>query len=180
MTEAADSCDPPPFSVAAQGHELTFLTAGSDRLAALIALIEGAQTSLQLCFYIFAADATGRQVVEALTAAIRRGVAVSLIVDGFGSSATPEAVFAPLWHAGAQFCRFSPRRTSRYLIRNHQKIAVADRSVALIGGFNVEDDYFATAAADGWHDLAVRLSGPAVAQLSGWFDRLLAWTLDRK
>ena len=172
------SFDPPPFSASAQGYDLTFFTAGHDRLTALLALIDGARASLRLCFYIFADDDSGRQVVAALTAAVRRGVEVSLIVDGFGSSATPEALFAPLWHAGARFCRFSPRRTIRYLIRNHQKIAIADGAVALIGGFNVEDSYFAPPEQDGWHDLAVRVEGPAVARLADWFDGLLAWTLD--
>lgn len=178
MAEVADYREPPPFSVTAQGQQLTFYTAGSDRLAALLDLIESAERSLRLCFYIFAGDDCGQRVLNALVAAARRGVTVSLIVDGFGSSATPEAAFAPLRHAGARFCRFSPRRSIRYLIRNHQKMAIADERTALFGGFNVEHDYFAAAQENGWHDLGVLLQGSAVAPLSAWFDRLLAWTVE--
>lgn len=178
MAEPAGYCDPPPFTLTAQGHELTFYTGGEDRLACLLELIEGAQTSLRLCFYIFAADAYGRRVIEALVEAARRGVAVSLIVDGFGSGNTPQALFAPLWQAGGRFVRFSPRRSVRYLVRNHQKMVIADERTALVGGFNIERDYFAPPRQNGWHDLALKLQGAAVQPLTAWFDQLLDWTLE--
>ncbi|MCL4673625.1 MAG: cardiolipin synthase B, partial [Sphingomonadaceae bacterium] len=75
--------DEEPFTVAAQGQSLTFYPAGRDRLAALLALIEGARESLRLCFYIFVEDEAGIRVRDALVAAARRGVDTRLIVDGF-------------------------------------------------------------------------------------------------
>ena len=68
------------------GNRLTFLPDGPDRLEALVALIDGAKNSLRLLYYIFAADASGDRVRDALVAATERGVAVSLLIDGFGSS----------------------------------------------------------------------------------------------
>jgi cardiolipin synthase len=167
--------DPPPFAVQAQGHSLTFYPAGQDRLKALLGLIDGARERLCLAFYIFATDECGARVRDTLVAAARRGVDVRVIVDGFGALAD-EAFFAPLIDAGGSFCRFTPRWSRRYLIRNHQKIVVADREVAMLGGFNVENGYFAPPGENGWNDLAFTVEGPVVARVAAWFTELEDWT----
>ena len=169
--------DPRPFSLSAQGHELAFYPDGADRLARLLALIEGARRSLHMAFYIFAADATGIRVRDALIAAAGRGVDVSLIVDGFGASADDE-FFAGLCAAGGRYCCFLPRWGIRYLIRNHQKLVVADGEVAMLGGFNIEDGYFAPPGADGWSDIGFTIEGALVQRVADWFAELEAWTDD--
>ena len=63
--------DPPPFSVEAQGLALTFYPGGSDRLEALLRLIDEARERLRLCFYIFSTDQCAVRVRDALTAAAR-------------------------------------------------------------------------------------------------------------
>jgi cardiolipin synthase len=166
--------DPPPFTVEARGHRLTFYAAGEDRLAGLIELIDGAHESLRVSFYIFAEDASGVRVRDALAVAAARGVKVSLIVDGFGADAR-QAFFASMVKSGGTFCCFSPRFSQRYLIRNHQKMVIADACRAMIGGFNVADSYFSSAEAGGWSDLAVTVQGPAVEELIRWFDQLDKW-----
>ena len=171
---AAGFCDPPPFALEAQGLSLRFYPGGRDRLAALLGLIEGAQASLKLAFYIFATDACAVRVRDALVAAAKRGVEVRLIVDGFGAVAD-ERFFAPLIEAGGAFCCFLAKWTRRYLIRNHQKIVVADGRVAMLGGFNVEDSYFAPPGEDGWNDLAFTVEGPVVERIGAWFDELADW-----
>lgn len=168
--------EPPSFTVEAQGHTITFHPAGEDRMAALLALIRGARRTLDMCFYIFADDRAGICVRDALLDAARRGVKVALIVDGFGATATA-AFFDPLTEAGATFCRFMPRWTRRYLIRNHQKIVIADGAVAMVGGFNIADDYFTGPEEDGWVDLGVVLRGPVVGNIADWFTALASWTL---
>lgn len=172
----ADYRDPPPFSVTAHGHALTFYAAGRDRLERLLAMIDSAQTSIRMCFYIFAGDDCGRLVRDRLLAARLRGVEVALLIDSFGSKDTPHAIFAPLTEAGCRFCSFSPHWSARYLIRNHQKIVVIDDAAGMIGGFNVEHDYFAPPEENGWNDLALELTGPVVDQLVRWFDLLQRWT----
>ena len=169
----------PAFSrtVRVDGNQLTFLPDGPDRLAALLDLIGSARTSLRLLYYIFAADRSGGLVREALIDAINRGVEVSLLIDGFGSSATPENYFTQLREAGARFCRFLPSLGRRYLIRNHQKLALADGSRVLIGGFNIEDDYFKTADDGGWRDTGLLIEGPAAARLAPYFDALMNWAV---
>lgn len=160
---------------ALDGNRFELVVDGPASWAALIALIEGAKTSLKLYYYIFEADASGQAVREALLDAINRGVSVSLIVDGFGSSDTTASFFAPLVEAGCDTCRFLPRFGRRYLLRNHQKMAIADGRAAIIGGFNIADDYFRPPAAGGWHDLGLEISGPAVHWLARYFDALMIW-----
>lgn len=161
------------------GHRLTLLPDGPERRAALLALIGGARHSLRLIFYIYADDDSGRAVNEALIAAARRGVHVHLIVDGFGSDDAADArFFDPLEGAGIAVCRFSASFGRRYLLRNHQKLALADAEEApriLIGGFNIEDDYFGTTRDQAWRDLGLLVEGPAAARMAGYFDALDGW-----
>lgn len=169
--------DPPPFTVEAQGHRFTFHPGGPDRLAALMAVIDGAQHSLRMAFYIFDPDASGTLVRDALVRAARRGVRVDVVLDSFGSRADAQ-FFAPLVDAGGSFCCFMPRWDVRYLIRNHQKMVVADGRVAMLGGFNVADSYFAPPAPDAWTDLSFTVEGPVVARVAEWFDQLHGWALN--
>lgn len=171
--------DLPPFSVTAQGQDLTFYPHGKDRLDRLLKLIEAAQSSVRLCYYTFAEDDAGTKVRNALIEAARRGIKVTLIIDGFGASAN-ETFLQPLRDAGGTCYIFSARWSQRYLIRNHQKLAIADGVTAMLGGFNIADDYFALPEANGWHDMGLIIEGSGVQQLSRWFDSLQQWTADPK
>ncbi len=169
--------DPAPFAIAAEGQSLTFYPSGRDRLAALMELVEAAQETLDLCFYIFAEDEVSTRLRDALCDAARRGVRVTLIIDSFGASASAQFL-EPLIAAGGAYHCFSPRWTTQYLVRNHQKMVIADGARALFGGFNIEDGYFAPPQANGWTDLAIAIEGDAVAGLVEWFDRLRRWMED--
>ena len=158
-----------------EGNRLTLLVEPDDRLYGLLALIDGAERTLRLLYYTFADDRAGARVRDALIAACRRGVKVSLIIDGFGSDPNDEFL-KPLNDAGADLCRFLPRFGRRYLLRNHQKLALADESRMIIGGFNVEDAYFLGPEANGWRDLGLIVEGSAAGRLVGYFDALAAWT----
>ena len=169
--------DPPPFTAEAQGQSLTFYPAGKDRREALMELVRGAKETLDVCFYIFAEDEVSTELRDGLCDAASRGVKVTLIIDRFGASATDEFL-QPLVDCGGRYLCFSPRWTMRYLIRNHQKMVIADKETAMFGGFNVEDDYFAPPERDGWNDIGIRIEGDGVQGLSDWFGRLLDWTDD--
>lgn len=163
------------------GNRLELIADGPARRAALLDVIGAAVSRLSICFYIFADDGDGTAVRDALIAARRRGVAVTLLVDAFGAGAAPAEFWEPLREARVSFGRFGARRSTRYLIRNHQKIVIADGAQALIGGFNVEAGYFAPDDdPDRWCDLGLRVGGPAVAELQRWFDGLAAWTLGER
>lgn len=172
MTEPAVQ---PSFTV--DGNTLTMLDTGPRRLEALIALIAGAERTLRIIYYIYVDDDAGARVRQAMLDAAARGVAVSLVVDGLGSEhAEQHHFFEPLRQAGVDVCRFVPRWDRRYLLRNHQKLALADEARAIIGGFNVQDSYFGTPAEQAWRDLGLRVDGAAAAHLTGYFDALARWT----
>ncbi|MEG3163619.1 phosphatidylserine/phosphatidylglycerophosphate/cardiolipin synthase family protein [Sphingomonas sp. PB2P19] len=166
----------PSFTV--DGNTLTLLDTGPRRLDALLALIDGAERTLRILYYIYADDESGRRVNAALIAAAERGVTVSLIVDGFGSDDSDDGFFDPVEAAGVGVCRFSASFGRRYLLRNHQKLALADECRIIIGGFNVEDDYFGTVAEQAWRDLGLLVEGPAAGRMAGYFDALKDWIHD--
>ncbi|KAK0335185.1 hypothetical protein LTR94_013823 [Friedmanniomyces endolithicus] len=168
-----------PISVTLNGNRLTVIEEGAALRDALVRLIDGARTSLKLYYYIFADDGSGRLICERLVAARARGVAVTLMIDGFGSSDTPDSMFAPLIAAGGHFGRFGTRRSTRYLIRNHQKIALADDKRLMIGGFNVEDGYFGIPAEDCWRDLGLLLEGPQAEAMAHWYGQLWRWVTSK-
>ena len=165
------------------GNRLTLLVTGRERLDALLALIDGAARTLRLIYYIYADDETGRQVNDALIRAARRGVRVALIVDGFGAGLVADkSFFDPLSEAGVFVCWFSPKWGRRYLLRNHQKLALADETRIIVGGFNIEDDYLGKADERWkvWRDLGLLVEGPAVASMADYFDALQRWTRSGK
>ncbi|HVF38120.1 MAG TPA: phosphatidylserine/phosphatidylglycerophosphate/cardiolipin synthase family protein [Sphingomicrobium sp.] len=169
---------PPGQSVEVDGNRLTLLTEGPPRLDALLALIDGAGQSVRLLYYIYKDDHSGTLIYLAIERALERGVAVSLLIDSFGAY-TPDEFFTPLVAKGLTYCRFHPTFGRRYLIRNHQKLAMADDRIVLIGGFNIEDSYFGTIEDGAWRDLGLLVEGPAVARLLPYYDQLIAWAQTR-
>lgn len=161
------------------GHSLTFAATGPEALDRLCALIDSARHELQLLYYIFASDSAGARVRDAIQRAAERGVKAWLMVDGFGSDATPRSFFAPLEAAGVHVCRFSPRLGRRYLLRNHQKMAIADHSHAIVGGFNLEEKYFVPDRPDSWRDYGVEVTGPSIRHLAHYYRSLFGWSTRR-
>jgi cardiolipin synthase len=170
-------------TVTVDGNRLVLLPDGAERLQAILELIGNAKASVRLLYYMFAGDRSGRTVREALLAARRRGVDVSVLIDDFGSSANPDNFFASLRAAGATVCRFHPSWGRRYLLRNHQKMLLVDGdtpdSQVLVGGFNIEDDYFMSAEEGGWRDIGLIVTGPAAARLAPYYDALMGWALKK-
>lgn len=172
------------------GNMLRLLVSGADYFPALLTAIDAAQTDIHLETYIFADDATGRQVAAALGRAARRGVTVRVMVDGFGSRPFMRGLGAALIADGARVLVYrpeiAPRRIRRYRLRRlHRKLSVFDGCIAFVGGINIIDD-FSDTADDVGHpltaprlDYAVRIEGPLVADVLRTMQRLwqmVQWT----
>ena len=174
--------DPPQWFVVGE-NRLRLVRAPAVRLAALVNVLECAQESIKLFFYMFEDDHTGRKILDILVAACRRGIKVEMMVDSFGSNGTPRKFFDPLKKAGGKFKVFSPRFSTSYFVRNHQKMIIADDCCALIGGFNVADPYFNVhpgggdndPSDDSWEDLGLEIKGPEVAKLASYYRLLSDW-----
>jgi cardiolipin synthase len=165
----------PPIRAEIAGNRLEVIEGGEDRLHALLALIGGAEHSLKMLMYMFNPDHAGGMVHDSLLAAGRRGVEVRLLIDGFGSGAPPK-FFADLADAGGDYCVFNPSFGRRYLLRNHQKLIIADDRVAIIGGANIDNSYLTDEGPAHWRDLWLRIEGPEVALPGRYFDMLFRWS----
>jgi cardiolipin synthase len=157
------------------GNRLELIETGQERFRLLLGLICEAKTSIRMLMYMFNPDRDGDAVRDALTDAARRGVDVKLLIDGFGSAATPE-FFAALGKAGGQHCVFNPTWGRRYLLRNHQKLIVIDDEIVLIGGANIDATYLDDRSSKHWRDLWLRLDGPEAMLPARYFDSLFRWS----
>ena len=162
-------------------NQLMLLQNGTAYFPRLCADIDAAQHSIYLETYILASDETGRMVVDALRRAAERGVAVRVLLDGYGS-----AEFSPTWLAELNAAKvqvqwfrreispFTLRRSRmRRLRRMHRKLVVLDGEVAFVGGINIINDF---PSHDHFSlprlDYAVRVQGALVGEIHATMRRL--------
>ncbi len=187
----------PPFSGAigvttAEEHahpgESAFrmIGAGLDGLAMRLESIDAAKRSIDLQYYIFRADQSGRLIARALLRAADRGVRIRILVDDGESVAGDERIFALAAHPKIQIRVFNPLKyrghvrvfralefvfnKNRLDYRMHNKLLVVDNSLALIGGRNLGDQYFQIDPHSQFGDDDAAVMGFLVARLSGVFD----------
>ena len=160
---------------------------GADALEARLALIERAERTIDLQYYLIASDATGREFLRAVTDAAARGVRVRVLVDDlyatgedalFAGLATQRNVevrlFNPLPVRSGTFAQriaFSLHQFSRINHRMHNKLFIADGSFAITGGRNIADEYFDRSGEANFIDMDVLSSGRVVQALAAVFDR---------
>jgi cardiolipin synthase len=161
------------------GNRITLLTGGVEYFPALAAACDAASHEIHLETYIFEDDSAGRHVADALMRAARRGVAVHLLIDGFGSKDLGEAFVSGMREAGVRVLKFRPDispwtlRRER-LRRMHRKIAVIDAAVAFVGGINIIDDMHTPHQKPPRFDYAVRIEGPLLESIYPAVKRLWA------
>ena len=154
------------------GNRIKLLRNGTEYCPALEAAIAAATKSIYLECYIFAADATGMRIADALSAAAARGVDTHVMVDGWGAKKfLARALVQHLLEAGVQFLRYRPSVSPwhfrpRRLRRLHRKLVCIDDTVAFIGGINVIDDMNTPRQKPPRLDFAVRVEGPVVASVA--------------
>jgi cardiolipin synthase len=152
-----------------------WLCAGQEIFPAMLEAMAAAQKSIRLETYIYSDGKLGRQFLEALLAAARRGVRVQILVDALGSWLLSDDFFEPLVAAGVEVRRFNPLHLWRFGVRNHRKLLICDDATMFIGGFNVADEYDGDGVARGWCDVGVRIENSTLAgELAASFDELFA------
>jgi len=152
------------------GNAVTVLTRGEAAYPAMLRAIGGAQHSIALASYIFRADRIGLGFVEALGAAVRRGVEVRVLLDGIGSGYLHSPALRALRAAGVPTARFMhfwlPWRMPFLNMRSHKKLLVVDGRIGFTGGMNIGAEYaWDTRPARPVDDVQFRVDGPVVAQL---------------
>ena len=161
------------------GNRLKLLCTGGEYFPALEAALGAAQNEIHVETYIYEDDETGRRITSVLCDAARRGVAVYLMVDGFGAKDMAATLKGELRDAGVQLLVFRPKISPLTLKRErlrrlHRKIAVVDGRVAFVGGINIIDDMHTPGQIPPRYDYAVEVEGPLVPVIHDAVDRLWA------
>jgi cardiolipin synthase len=148
-------------------NQITLLQNGEAYFPALESALGRAMHDIYLETYIFEDDSTGRRIAEALRRAALRGGKNCLLIDGFGSFGLPEAMVDSLEAAGVLVMKFRPKTSPwtlrrRRLRRLHRKIVVVDRTIAFVGGININDGLDFHGQPSTRYDYAVSVQGPLV------------------
>ena len=158
------------------------LADGGEALAARLALADAAQRSLDVQYFIWNKDMTGKVLLEHLFHAADRGVRVRLLLDDLGTMPSDATLLAIDSHPNIEVRMFNPvaLRSPRLLgmvadfgrinKRMHNKSFTADGQAAIVGGRNVGDEYFEAHAEMNFADLDVVVIGPVVKEVSDEFD----------
>ena len=159
---------------------------GADGFLMRMQMIHAAERTLDLQYFIFHGDQTGRLLTDAVLHAADRGVRVRVLVDDGETEPGDEQISALGAKAGVEIRIFNPFlyrghvkfiramefafNAPRLDYRMHNKLLVVDNAIALIGGRNIGDQYFQIDPDSQFADDDVFSAGPVARRLSGTFD----------
>ena len=146
-------------------------------------LARRAEVSLDVQYYHFENDETGRYLLRALRDAAERGVRVRLLIDDFYTSGEDDFFLASPPTRTSR-CASSTRSAARAARpdrrfaasvgdwtrvnhRMHNKLFIADGAMAVIGGRNVANEYFLRGMGDNFIDVDAFTVGPVRAAAAG-------------
>ena len=145
-----------------------------------------AEKTLDVQYFAIQSDDTGRLFIEGLLDAADRGVRVRILLDDSNAVGRDAEIGALTAHPNIELRVFNPfsyrgplefMRAAEFVLnerrlnyRMHNKLFVVDNEIALIGGRNVGDAYFAASQAMEFGDYDLLIAGPMVRRLSGSFD----------
>jgi len=168
-------------------HAVILLDSGQDSLLARVHLIRSARRSIDLQTFHFERDDAGRVVLDELIAAAQRGVHVRLLLDQLSGLTDPElqaelaalhrnfelrvynpvfsqAKVGPVEFLGAIIFNFGDLNR-----RMHNKLMLVDGRIAVIGGRNIQDEYFDWSPQYDYKDRDLIVAGPATAAMADNF-----------
>lgn len=141
----------------------------------MIAAIDGAQQQIELELYLVEAGACADAVVRALVDAAQRGVIVRCLFDDFGAQAFTLGLRKRLTDSGVIlrfYNQINWRRGVRNFYRDHRKLLLVDKKLAVVGGTGVTDEFWQPAEpVSEWHEVMVEITGPLVIDWQALFDR---------
>ncbi|WP_312247395.1 phospholipase D family protein [Stutzerimonas nitrititolerans] len=170
------------------GHSgFRLLSASSEAFAARMKMIRAAQVSLDVQYYIVHDGLTTRALVNELLEAADRGVRVRILLDDLTSDGSDYRIATLAAHPNVLIRVFNPLHLGRSNIltrslgrllnlsqqhrRMHNKLILADGSLAIVGGRNLGDEYFDADQALNFTDIDLLGAGPVAAQLAISFDQ---------
>ena len=174
------------FGPAADRHPglsgFSLLSEGREAFVARLALADLAERSLDMQYYVWEGDTTGRIILDHVMKAADRGVRVRLLVDDPFYKASNSVKASLDAHSNVEIRVFNPLTYRRWSIldfifdfrrvnrRMHNKLMVVDNAAAIVGGRNIGDIYYGVNTVANYRDLDVLAVGPVVHDLSAVFD----------
>ena len=159
---------------------------GVDSFLLRAELANAAERTLDLQYFIIQNDATGKMLMDGVLRAAERGVRVRMLLDDSDDVARDRQILALGAHKNIEIRVFNPFlsrgildfmryvefmvASSRLNYRMHNKLFVADNSVAILGGRNIGDEYFQASKETEFGDFDVLTIGPVVREVSKSFD----------
>jgi cardiolipin synthase len=132
------------------GNKATLLADSNVSIDAMAADIDAALSSVHICFYIWLDDSNGLKIKDAVMRAARRGIAVRVLADAFGSrDLIRSAHWREMEESGAEMRVALPVGNPLWTIirgrvdlRNHRKLLIVDNRIAWCGSQNAADPEF--------------------------------------
>ncbi|WP_147196794.1 phospholipase D family protein [Pantoea sp. MBD-2R] len=159
------------------------LEEGLNAFAARYQLMTMAEHTLDIQYYIWQNDMSGRLLFSAVLDAADRGVKVRLLLDDNNTMGLDKTLSELSRHRNIQVRLFNPFsfRTLRMLgylsdfarlnRRMHNKSFTVDREATIVGGRNIGDEYFGAGEEPLFSDLDVLAIGPVVEEVTDDFER---------
>jgi putative cardiolipin synthase len=162
------------------------LTDGREAFLARLAMVEAAQRTLDLQYFIWRDDVVGTTFADRLLAAADRGVKVRLLLDNTTDAQVEVSSAALSAHPNIQVAFFNPLTAMKGIFagnpipvigdidrmqsRMHNKIMIADGTLVMGGGRNLGDTYFGIDRHRNMRDLDFIAAGPMVGAAAKSFD----------
>lgn len=167
-----------------QGNRAELLDSPDEQRARMIEDFDGATRFINVFYYIWVDDETGRAVAQALMRAVKRGVKVRAGVDQIGSRAfLTSQTWKDMKAAGIETQvalpignPFVTAYVRRLDLRNHRKITVIDGQILHCGSQNCTNFFYPIKPKYApWIDVMVRFDGPVARQMDllyaqTWFE----------
>jgi cardiolipin synthase A/B len=152
------------------GNRITRLENGVEIFPAMLAAIARAERTITFETYIYWAGEIAEAFSLALSEKSRQGVAVHVLIDGFGCNCVDGESLRRMVEAGVQLEVYHLKKPGRVNQRTHRKLLVIDGRTGFTGGVGIADQWRGDAdAADHWRDTYYQVEGPVVAQIQAAF-----------
>ena len=154
-----------------------------DAFAARVEMIRAAERSIDLQYYIWNNDLSGRILLSELVRAADRGVRVRLLIDDNTTAGLDPMLAGANAHPNIEVRLFNPLtlrrvRAANYLFafprlnrRMHNKSLTIDGAVTIVGGRNVGDEYFGAEQDGLFIDMDALAIGAVLPAVSAQFDQ---------
>ncbi len=162
------------------GGQATLLNNGIEFFPEIIKAINESRYSVNFMVYIWNPGRASDMIFDALIAAIKRGVVVRILFDGWGGLGVDDTRLEEFEKVGGKYCWFRKAhfgKLTRFYRRNHRRAIVIDGTIGFLGGAAIEDKWLGDGEnPEQWRDSMVKVTGSMAENLQSAFTQIWADT----